>query len=81
MIKYNYDSINNPYEYYPVYINGEVFNYYPFMSLKDILLYLNFNLNLVIIEYNKEIIDQEQLQDIYLNINDSLEVITITGGG
>lgn len=72
---------NNEYEYYPVCINGEIFNCLASMSLQDILLYLNFNLNLVIVEYNQQIINREEWSNIFLNIHDSLEVITITGGG
>nr|QCI05061.1 Thiamin biosynthesis protein S [Callithamnion tetricum] len=72
---------DNEYEYYPICINGQIFNCFSSMSLKDLLLYLNFNLSLVIVEYNKQIIDKEDWSNICLNINDSVEVITITGGG
>ena len=72
---------DNEYEYYPVCINGQVFNCFPSMSLQDVLLYLNFNLSLVIVEYNKQILDKEDWSNIFLKINDSVEVITITGGG
>ena len=51
------------------------------MSLLDILHYLNIDVNLVIIEYNYVILSKDQLQNLYLNHNDSIEVISIVGGG
>nr|QCI08300.1 Thiamin biosynthesis protein S [Pterothamnion crispum] len=68
-------------EYYKVIINGNPFNCSESMSLRDILLYLRINVNSVIIEYNKNIINSSQFDQIYLKPNDSLEIITIVGGG
>nr|QCI06578.1 Thiamin biosynthesis protein S [Erythroglossum lusitanicum] len=67
--------------YLTIFINGDPFNCDYSMSLRDILLYLNFNINSVIIEYNKEIVTSSRFEDILLKTNDSLEVITIVGGG
>lgn len=80
MSKFN-SNVQNEDEYYPVCINGEVFNCCSSMSLQDILIYLNFNVNLVIVEYNKKIVHQEEWSNICLSVNDSVEVITIAGGG
>nr|YP_009326623.1 conserved hypothetical plastid protein Ycf40 [Membranoptera platyphylla]AMJ16880.1 conserved hypothetical plastid protein Ycf40 [Membranoptera platyphylla] len=68
-------------KYITVFINGEPFNFNDVMSLKDLLLYLNFNLNVVIVEYNKEIIADSNYDNIFFKTNDSIEVITIVGGG
>nr|YP_010155948.1 thiamin biosynthesis protein S [Cumathamnion serrulatum]QQY85402.1 thiamin biosynthesis protein S [Cumathamnion serrulatum] len=68
-------------KYITVFINGEPFNINAVMSLKDLLLYLNFNLNVVIIEYNKEIVTSSNYNNIFLKKNDFIEVITIVGGG
>lgn len=68
-------------KYITVFINSEPFNFNDFMSLKDLLLYLNFNLHVVIVEYNKEIVTDSNYDNIFLKTNDSIEVITIVGGG
>nr|QCI05754.1 Thiamin biosynthesis protein S [Cryptopleura ramosa] len=67
--------------YLTVFINGDPFNCNSSMSLQDILLYLNFNINSVVVEYNKEIINCSRFKSISLQMNDHLEVITIVGGG
>nr|QCI06090.1 Thiamin biosynthesis protein S [Delesseria sanguinea] len=68
-------------KYITVFINDEPFNFNDFMSLKDLLLYLNFNLNVIIVEYNKEIVTSSNYENIFLKTNDFIEVITIVGGG
>nr|YP_009391944.1 thiamin biosynthesis protein S [Acrosorium ciliolatum]ARW60088.1 thiamin biosynthesis protein S [Acrosorium ciliolatum] len=67
--------------YLTIFINGDPFNCDSSMSLKDILLYLNFNINSIIIEYNQDIINLSSFDSISLKNNDHLEVITIVGGG
>jgi len=67
--------------YITVYINGKPFNCRLFMNIKDLLLYLNFDLDLIVIEYNRQVIDISQYSNTFLKMNDSIEVITIVGGG
>ena len=71
----------NKENYFIVFVNGEPFNCSKYMSIKDLLLYLNFNLNNVIVEYNKKIINSNDFNYLFLQLNDSIEVITIVGGG
>nr|YP_009397115.1 thiamin biosynthesis protein S [Spyridia filamentosa]ARW66301.1 thiamin biosynthesis protein S [Spyridia filamentosa] len=69
-------------KYSTIFVNGQPFNCFNNMSLKDILLYLDFNIDAVIIEYNKsQILRPNSFDSFYLNNNDSLEIITIVGGG
>nr|YP_009295237.1 Ycf40 [Dasya binghamiae]AOH77249.1 Ycf40 [Dasya binghamiae] len=68
-------------KYITVFINGEPFNCNHLMSIKDLLLYLNFNLNIIIVEYNKEILKPNLYHKYFLNMNDSIEIVTIVGGG
>lgn len=68
-------------DYITIYINGEPFNCQNDMSLQDLLLYLGFNLNSIVVEYNKQIVLLSQYFDIFFNENDSIEIITIVGGG
>nr|YP_009391328.1 thiamin biosynthesis protein S [Dipterocladia arabiensis]ARW59472.1 thiamin biosynthesis protein S [Dipterocladia arabiensis] len=67
--------------YIIIFINGEPFNCHQSMSIKDLLLYLNFNLDVIVVEYNKEIIDLSLYDSYFLKMNDAIEVITIVGGG
>lgn len=67
--------------YLTIFINGEPFNCESSMSLLSVLLYLNFNINVIVVEYNKEILSKMDFDSTFLKNNDSLEVITIVGGG
>nr|YP_009541673.1 thiamine biosynthesis protein S [Synarthrophyton chejuense]AYR05682.1 thiamine biosynthesis protein S [Synarthrophyton chejuense] len=64
-----------------IQLNGKPFNCLPNLSLKDILLYLDFDLDLVIIEYNSEILNDSILENILPVTGDKVEVLTIVGGG
>nr|QCI08613.1 Thiamin biosynthesis protein S [Spermothamnion repens] len=68
-------------EYLTIFINGEAFNCCNEMSLEEVLIYFDFNLQNIVIEYNKEIIVKDKLSATFLLNNDKVEVITIVGGG
>lgn len=67
--------------YILVHLNGQPFNCFSDMSLKDLLTYLNFDVSSVIIEYNYEIVSINSLHDILISPNDKIEVLTMVGGG
>nr|YP_009392775.1 thiamin biosynthesis protein S [Bostrychia tenella]ARW61337.1 thiamin biosynthesis protein S [Bostrychia tenella] len=67
--------------YLTVFINDEPFNCESSMSLKNILLYLDFDIQVVLVEYNKNILSSLEFDSVFLKNNDHLEVITIVGGG
>nr|YP_009394435.1 thiamin biosynthesis protein S [Leptosiphonia brodiei]ARW62997.1 thiamin biosynthesis protein S [Leptosiphonia brodiei] len=67
--------------YLTIFINGSPFNCDSSMSLNDILNYLDININLVIIEYNHSIVEKQNFNSLYFRNNDSIEVISIVGGG
>ena len=69
------------YNYVTIRLNGEPLNCLSTMSLKDILKYLDFQLDLVIVEYNSQIVQLNDLDHIPLNSGDIVEVLTIVGGG
>lgn len=64
-----------------VQVNGESFTCAHSMRLIDLLLYLDFDIRFVAVEYNSKIVSRLMLQTINLKHNDKLEVITIVGGG
>lgn len=68
-------------QYNTVIINGEPFNCYSSMSLYDLLIYLNFDIQRIVVEHNYKIIPSCEFNYVCVNHNDRLEVITIVGGG
>lgn len=69
------------YNYLTIFINGDPFHCDSSMSLTDILLYLNINIDSIVIEYNNRILDRKHFDSLFFQQNDSIEVITIVGGG
>nr|YP_009654459.1 Thiamin biosynthesis protein S [Pleurostichidium falkenbergii]QCH39746.1 Thiamin biosynthesis protein S [Pleurostichidium falkenbergii] len=67
--------------YFTLFINGDAFNCDPSMSLSDIVKYLDIDMNNIIVEYNNQIINRVQFNSIYFKNHDSIEIISIVGGG
>nr|UEQ12201.1 thiamine biosynthesis protein S [Batrachospermum sp.] len=67
--------------YITIQINGEPFNCSYGMSLQDLIYYFNINSKLILIEYNTNVIYENQFNNVFLKPNDTLEIITIVGGG
>lgn len=67
--------------YITIQINGEPFNCPNNMSIYDLVCYFDINSKLVLVEYNEDMIYDNQFTDILLKPNDKLEIITIVGGG
>ncbi len=68
-------------KYILIYINGEPLNCLPDLSLEDLLIYLDFNLSSIVVEYNKSIIQITDFNKIIIKPGDNIEVLTIVGGG
>ena len=64
-----------------IYVNGKPFNCSKNFSLKDLLLYLDINLNSNLVEYNGEIVQNPLSGEFILRQDDKIEVVTIVGGG
>nr|YP_009402708.1 thiamine biosynthesis protein S [Compsopogon caeruleus]ARX96062.1 thiamine biosynthesis protein S [Compsopogon caeruleus] len=62
-------------------INGQAFSCLSDISLKNLLEYLDFDLRLIIIEYNSIIISKNKLSSIIIKEGDQIEIVTIVGGG
>ncbi len=67
--------------YFTIFINGDPFNCHSSMSLYDVLTYLNINLDNIVIEHNKDIVNKNQFNCIYFKSDDNIEIISIVGGG
>ena len=62
-------------------INGLLYEYQPPMSTFDLLTYLGFNTDLILVDYNGTLLPKEQWELLSLKEGDSLEILTLAGGG
>nr|YP_010196447.1 Thiamine biosynthesis protein [Gracilaria cearensis]UAD83844.1 Thiamine biosynthesis protein [Gracilaria cearensis] len=67
--------------YNTIFINGQAFNCYMDMSLKELLYYLEFELNSIVVEHNNRIIHFTEFDKTFFKSQDKIEIITIVGGG
>ena len=63
------------------FFNGQEYFTNNDISIKNILLYFNYNNELFIIEYNGIICSKNSWLNYIIKNNDRLEIITIVGGG
>ena len=68
-------------DYIVIKLNGRPFNCVSNLSLQNLLVYLNFDLSLVIVEYNDEIVHSSSFSKINVMSGDKIEVLTMVGGG
>jgi thiamine biosynthesis protein ThiS len=50
-------------------------------SVSDLLVFLNLNIDLIVIEYNKIILPKSLWKQTMIKNNDEVEFVTIVGGG
>lgn len=62
-------------------VNGESRTCSPSIKLPDFLENLGFNLRLVAVEYNGEILHRQFWPETEVQEGDNIEVVTIVGGG
>jgi sulfur carrier protein len=62
-------------------VNGETHNCLSPTALPELLQQLGFNLRLVAVEYNGEILHRQFWLETQIKNGDRLEVVTIVGGG
>ena len=65
------------------FFNGEKYYTHSTITLDELLKYFNFTIfnSTFILEYNKLIYPESEWNNIILNSNDKIEIITIVGGG
>ena len=63
------------------FLNGQEYNTEGNFTLLELLNYFSYNLNLLVIEHNNSIRKKQNWDQIYINNNDRIEVVTIVGGG
>ena len=63
------------------FLNGEKYYIETKVSLLELITYFNYNTSLLVLEYNNSICNKNEWNNIYINNNDKIEIVTIVGGG
>ena len=62
-------------------INGSKYVLNSVMTIRQLMDYLGFNQNVIVIDYNGTILEKSLWQQTYINEKDCLEILSIAGGG
>ena len=68
-------------KYSTLKLNGILYEYVNPLSLNELLNYLGFNLDVILIDYNGTIIQRQMWKTIQIQNQDNLEILTLAGGG
>ena len=63
------------------FVNGQKYGTSSEITIFELMNYFNYNLPLIVLEYNSVICDKKNWSRIVLTNNDKLEIVTIVGGG
>lgn len=63
------------------FFNGQEYYATESISLLELIHYFNYSSSLIVVEYNNFICEKLKWNDIQIKKNDSIEIITIVGGG
>lgn len=63
------------------FFNGEEYYITQTISLKELIEYFAYQSRLFVVEYNNFICNKKNWEEIKIQENDSIEIITIVGGG
>ena len=63
------------------YLNGECYSVEDDITLIELVHYFNYNDVLLVLEYNNSICIKKHWKDIYIKDRDTIEIVTIVGGG
>lgn len=63
------------------FLNGEKYGIKNQINLSDLIQYFDYNKSLFVLEYNNSICNKKNWEEIYINHNDKIEIVTIVGGG
>jgi thiamine biosynthesis protein ThiS len=63
------------------FLNGEKYYIKDKITLLDLINYFDYNRSLLVLEYNNSICNKKNWNKIYIHNNDTIEIVTIVGGG
>ena len=62
-------------------INGQAYKFQPPLNMFELISYLGFNMNVIVVDYNKTVLAKEYWNKTNLKNKDAIEILTIAGGG
>ena len=63
------------------FLNGEKYSVKNEVTLLELIKYFDYNTSLLVLEYNNLICNKKSWNQIYIKNNDTIEIVTIVGGG
>ena len=63
------------------FLNGQEYYIQQDITILELIIYFNYNLSLIVLEYNNLICNRKDWNSIFLSNNDKIEIVTIVGGG
>lgn len=63
------------------FLNGNEYFTNSNLTIFAIIQYFGYNTSLLVLEYNNRICNKKDWNKIYINNNDTIEIVTIVGGG
>ena len=63
------------------FLNGQAYYTEQNIDLFDLVTYFNYNDSLLVLEHNNLICNQKKWKKILIQDNDTIEIVTIVGGG
>ena len=64
-----------------LHINGSKYFLQSSLTVSELLDYLGFNKNVIVVDYNGYILEKRLWEEKYLQDKDSLEILSMAGGG
>ncbi len=66
---------------YPFFLNGQKYMTSYRLTISDLIHYFGYNKELLVVEHNQFICNKLDWEQIIIQYNDQLEILTIVGGG
>lgn len=66
---------------HPFFLNGQKYITSENLTISDLISYFAYNKSLLVVEYNKFICSKTEWDQIVIQDNDKIEIVTIVGGG
>lgn len=63
------------------FLNGQQYFTESKITLLDLITYFNYKSSLFVVEYNNNICNKKKWNQIQIKNNDSIEIVSIVGGG
>jgi len=65
----------------PFFLNGQKYIAPSNLTISDLIDYFGYNQSLLVVEYNRFISNKTEWNKTFIQENDTIEIVTIVGGG